>query len=108
MFALAWTLRVTVSLPTKVPAPGLKRTARELDCAGSEDSSRGEQVIGHLLEGSPTVRVEPPRDFFQAAQDEWRHGRTGFDGWDRSVGAARASALARRTPRRPRPAGAGC
>ena len=24
-----------------------------------------------------------------AAPDEWRHGRTGFDGWDRSVGAAR-------------------
>jgi selenocysteine lyase/cysteine desulfurase len=26
-----------------------------------------------------------------AAADEWRHGRTGFDGWDRSVGAARAT-----------------
>ena len=26
-----------------------------------------------------------------AAADEWRHGRTGFDGWDRSVGAARAA-----------------
>jgi selenocysteine lyase/cysteine desulfurase len=25
------------------------------------------------------------------AMDEWRHGRTGFEGWDRSVGAARAS-----------------
>ena len=36
----------------------------------------------------------PPRtafEAFQAAADEWRHGRTGFDGWDRSVGAARAS-----------------
>jgi len=30
-------------------------------------------------------------DAFQAAADEWRHGRTGFDGWDRSVGAARQS-----------------
>jgi selenocysteine lyase/cysteine desulfurase len=28
---------------------------------------------------------------FQRAADEWRHGRTGFDGWDRSVGAARAT-----------------
>ena len=36
----------------------------------------------------------PPRTGFEALQvaaDEWRHGRTGFDGWDRSVGAARAS-----------------
>ena len=36
----------------------------------------------------------PPRTAFDAlaaAADEWRHGRTGFDGWDRSVGAARAS-----------------
>jgi selenocysteine lyase/cysteine desulfurase len=36
----------------------------------------------------------PPRTAFDAlaaATDEWRHGRTGFDGWDRSVGAARAS-----------------
>jgi selenocysteine lyase/cysteine desulfurase len=36
----------------------------------------------------------PPRtafDALQAAADEWRHGRCGFDGWDRSVGAARAS-----------------
>ena len=36
----------------------------------------------------------PPRtafEAFQAAADEWRHGRTGFDGWDRSVGASRAS-----------------
>jgi selenocysteine lyase/cysteine desulfurase len=34
----------------------------------------------------------PPRTGFealQAAADEWRHGRTGFHGWDRSVGAAR-------------------
>jgi selenocysteine lyase/cysteine desulfurase len=36
----------------------------------------------------------PPRpawEALQAAADEWRHGRTGFDGWDRSVGAARAA-----------------
>ena len=36
----------------------------------------------------------PPRTAIQAldaATDEWRHGRTGFDGWDRSVGAARAT-----------------
>ena len=36
----------------------------------------------------------PPRSAFAAlseAADEWRHGRTGFDGWDRSVGAARAT-----------------
>jgi selenocysteine lyase/cysteine desulfurase len=36
----------------------------------------------------------PPRTAIQAleaATDEWRHGRTGFDGWDRSVGAARSS-----------------
>src|SRR5688500_18822061 len=34
----------------------------------------------------------PPRTGFealQAAADEWRHGRTGFHGWDRSVGRAR-------------------
>jgi selenocysteine lyase/cysteine desulfurase len=36
----------------------------------------------------------PPRPAFealQAAADEWRHGRTGFAGWNESVGAARAS-----------------
>jgi selenocysteine lyase/cysteine desulfurase len=36
----------------------------------------------------------PPRqawEALQAAQDEWRHGRTGFDGWDRSVGRSRAA-----------------
>lgn len=36
----------------------------------------------------------PPRGAMAAmavATDEWRHGRTGFDGWDRSVGAARAA-----------------
>jgi selenocysteine lyase/cysteine desulfurase len=36
----------------------------------------------------------PPRPAFeamQAAADEWRHGRTGFDGWDRSVDDARAT-----------------
>lgn len=36
----------------------------------------------------------PPRTAHEAflhAADEWRHGRTGFWGWDESVGAARAS-----------------
>lgn len=36
----------------------------------------------------------PPRTAFvafMAAAEEWRHGRTGFDGWDRSVDAARAA-----------------
>ncbi len=36
----------------------------------------------------------PPRpawEAVQAAQDEWRHGRSGFDGWDESVGRSRAS-----------------
>jgi selenocysteine lyase/cysteine desulfurase len=36
----------------------------------------------------------PPSTAFEAysaAAEEWRHGRTGFDGWDRSVGAARAT-----------------
>ena len=36
----------------------------------------------------------PPRSAvaaMAAAADEWRHGRTGFDGWDRSVDAARAA-----------------
>jgi selenocysteine lyase/cysteine desulfurase len=34
----------------------------------------------------------PPRPAWEAlaaAQDEWRHGRTGFDGWDLSVDASR-------------------
>ena len=36
----------------------------------------------------------PPRTAYealQAAADEWRHGRTSFEGWDRSVGASRAT-----------------
>jgi selenocysteine lyase/cysteine desulfurase len=36
----------------------------------------------------------PPRTAFEAysaAAEDWHHGRTGFDGWDRSVGAARAT-----------------
>jgi selenocysteine lyase/cysteine desulfurase len=36
----------------------------------------------------------PPRpawEAVQSAQDEWRHGRTGFDGWDESVTRSRAS-----------------
>ena len=37
MSALAWTLRVTVSRATKVPAPGVKRTVRGFDWAAGED-----------------------------------------------------------------------
>src|SRR5688572_15294356 len=44
MEAMPWTLRVTVSLPTKVPVLGLKRTARESDWAGGEDSRLDEQA----------------------------------------------------------------
>jgi selenocysteine lyase/cysteine desulfurase len=36
----------------------------------------------------------PPKaslDALDVAIDEWRHGRTGFDGWDRFTGRARAS-----------------
>src|SRR5688572_1710650 len=44
MEALPWTVRVTVSLPTNVPALGLKRTARESDWAGGEDSRLDEQA----------------------------------------------------------------
>jgi selenocysteine lyase/cysteine desulfurase len=36
----------------------------------------------------------PPRaavEAMAAAADEWRHGRTGYDGWDLSVAASRAS-----------------
>ena len=33
----------------------------------------------------------PAWQAMQAAADEWRHGRTGFDGWNESVGASRAS-----------------
>jgi len=36
----------------------------------------------------------PPRAAFESlmtAADEWRHGRCGFDGWDRAVGESRAS-----------------
>jgi selenocysteine lyase/cysteine desulfurase len=36
----------------------------------------------------------PPRPAWEAvhsAQDEWPHGRTGFDGWDESVGRSRAA-----------------
>src|SRR5215207_10060443 len=44
MSARAGTLRVTVSLPTKVPALGLKTTVSELDCAGGDDQRGDEQV----------------------------------------------------------------
>jgi selenocysteine lyase/cysteine desulfurase len=40
-----------------------------------------------------TYGLPPDRAFAALAEaaGEWRHGRTGFDGWDRSVGAARAT-----------------
>jgi hypothetical protein len=44
MSALDRTLRVTVSLLTKVPARGLKRTVRSLDWAGGDDSRLDEQA----------------------------------------------------------------
>ena len=44
MSALAWTLRVTVSLPTNVPALGLKRTVRVFAWAGGEDSRLDEHA----------------------------------------------------------------
>src|SRR5688572_11166942 len=37
MSAPAWVRRVTVSPPTNVPAPGLKRTVRESDWTSGED-----------------------------------------------------------------------
>jgi selenocysteine lyase/cysteine desulfurase len=33
----------------------------------------------------------PAWEAMEVAMDEWRHGRTGFDGWDESVGASRAA-----------------
>jgi hypothetical protein len=49
MSALAWTLRVTVSLPTKVPAPGLKRTAREFAWAepGAKAGGEDSRLVAH-------------------------------------------------------------
>jgi hypothetical protein len=44
MSAPARTLRVTVSLPTKVPALGLKRIVWEFDRAGCEDSRLEKQA----------------------------------------------------------------
>src|SRR5215216_4294388 len=44
MSALAWTLRVTVSVPTKVAALGVKRTVREFDWANAEDPRPDEQA----------------------------------------------------------------
>ena len=46
----------------------------------------------------------PPRGAIAAlaaATDEWRHGRTGFDGWDLSVGRARETGRACTGPPRP-------
>ena len=45
----------------------------------------------HVWLNTATYGLPPASAFdaFEAAAREWRHGRTGFDGWDRSVGAAR-------------------
>jgi selenocysteine lyase/cysteine desulfurase len=47
----------------------------------------------HVWLNTATYGLPPSSAFdaFEAAAREWRHGRTGFDGWDRSVGAARAA-----------------
>ena len=45
----------------------------------------------HLDTASYGLPPRPAYSAFMAACDEWRHGRTGFWGWDESVGAARAS-----------------
>jgi len=44
----------------------------------------------HLNTASYGLPPRPAWEALQAAADEWRHGRTGFAGWDESVGAARA------------------
>jgi selenocysteine lyase/cysteine desulfurase len=45
----------------------------------------------YLNTASYGLPPQPAWDAIAAAQDEWRHGRTGFGGWDRSVGASRAA-----------------
>jgi selenocysteine lyase/cysteine desulfurase len=45
----------------------------------------------YLNTASYGLPPRPAHEAFLAAADEWRHGRTGFWGWDESVGAARAS-----------------
>jgi selenocysteine lyase/cysteine desulfurase len=45
----------------------------------------------YLNTASYGLPPRPSHEAMQAAADEWRHGRTGFDGWDESVGIARAS-----------------
>lgn len=45
----------------------------------------------YLNTASYGLPPRPAHEAFLAAADEWRHGRTGFWGWDASVGAARAS-----------------
>src|SRR5688572_14080972 len=53
MEALPWTLRVTVSLPTNVPALGLKATVRESDWAAPTSPKR----VGAKAEPAPPKRV---------------------------------------------------
>jgi selenocysteine lyase/cysteine desulfurase len=56
-------------------------------------AARAEFAPEHAYLNTATYGLPPASAFaaFERAADEWRHGRTGFDGWDRSVGAARAA-----------------
>jgi selenocysteine lyase/cysteine desulfurase len=45
----------------------------------------------YLNTASYGLPPEPAWEAMQRAADEWRHGRTGFGGWDLSVGRARAA-----------------
>ncbi len=45
----------------------------------------------HLNTASYGLPPLPSWEAMQVALDEWRHGRTSFEGWDESVGASRAA-----------------
>jgi selenocysteine lyase/cysteine desulfurase len=45
----------------------------------------------YLNTASYGLPPQPAWEAMQAAADEWHHGRTGFGGWDLSVGASRAA-----------------
>jgi selenocysteine lyase/cysteine desulfurase len=45
----------------------------------------------YLNTASYGLPPQPAWEAVQSAQDEWRHGRTGFDGWDLSAGRSRAA-----------------
>src|SRR6185436_602134 len=59
--------------------------------ARSLAAAQAEFAPDHVWLNTATYGLPPASAFdaFEAAAREWRHGRTGFDGWDRSVGAAR-------------------